>query len=389
MRVVVVGGGIGGLAAGLALRRVGHEVQLLERADELREVGAGLSLWSNAVLALRRLGVEGPVVDGAAPLESFATLDVRGRVLAESALGPLVARAGAPSVCAHRADLQRALADALGRERVRTGAVCVGVEARDDGATVLLAGGEPTSARSIEADVVVGADGIRSAVRAALFGPSEPRYAGYTAWRGVARGFDHPELPRGRGLFCMGRGVQLGLMACGQGRTYWFITANAPQGGSDREAKAAALAAVADWPEVARAAVAATEPGAVFRNDIIDRPPTRDWGRGRVTLLGDAVHATTPNLGQGACQALEDAVVLGHALKGSGDPTAGLRAYEAARRDRTAFVQTTSWRLGRLLQAESRLVCWLRDVSTASFLGKRQGDETLERLLVTELPELG
>lgn len=385
MRVVVVGGGIGGLAAGVALRRVGHEVQVLERADELREVGAGLSLWSNAVLALRRLGVEAPVVAGAAPLEAFATLDARGRLLAETALAQVVARAGAPSVCAHRADLQRALADALGRERVRTGAACAGVEARDDGARVLLAGGE-----ALEADVVVGADGIRSAVRASLLGPAEPRYAGYTAWRGVARGFEHPELPRGRGLFCMGRGVQLGVMGCGQGRTYWFITANAPQGGTDPEggAKAAAQAAVAGFTDVARAAVAATAPDAVFRNDIIDRPPTRDWGRGRVTLLGDAVHATTPNLGQGACQALEDAVVLAHALKRAPDPTAALRAYEAARRDRTAFVQTTSWRLGRLFQAESRLVCWLRDASTASSLGKRQGDATLERLLVTSLPEL-
>lgn len=377
---IVIGGGIGGLAAALGLRRAGFEVTVHERAPELREVGAGLSIWSNALKALRRLGVADAALAAGAVFERMTTLDARGRELSDVRLDDLARRAGEPSLGMHRADLQRLLADALGRDRLRLGSACVAVT---DGGRVELEGG-----RVEQADVVIGADGIRSAARASLLGPAPVREAGYFAWRGVAP-LDRPELA-GRTVFCMGRGAQMGLLPIGGGRVYWFLTKNGPPGGGDGPAGAlaAARAAAAGWPELMRAVLEATPAAAVLRNDIVDRPPAATWGRGRVTLLGDAVHATTPNLGQGACMALEDAVVLADALARAADPVAGLRAYEAARRERTRFVIETSWRFGRLFQAEWWPLVRLRDWSSSTGFGQRQALATVERLLVHDLPAL-
>src|SRR5262249_36837704 len=155
--------------------------------------------------------------------------------------------------------------------------------------------------------------------RAGLVGASEPRHSGYAAWRGVAR-IDLAALAGGRSLFILGRGAQAGLLPCGPGRTYWFLTRNGPAGAPPPAGPhAAALELVRSWPAPFREGVEATEPGALLWNDIVDRPPARTWGRGRVTLVGDAIHPTTPNLGQGACMALEDAVVLAASLRAEPD----------------------------------------------------------------------
>src|SRR5262245_13083304 len=383
MRAVVIGGGIGGLAVAVALRRIGVEVEVHERAPEIREVGAGLSLWSNAVHALRRLGVAEQVLAAAPPFQTAITCDGRGRVVSELSLRPFAAATGEPSVGAHRADLQCALAAALEPGVLRTGRTCVGVEEHPGWAGARFADGS-----LIHGDLVVGADGIHSAVRAGLVGPREPRHSGYAAWRGVAR-IDHPALAGGRTLFLIGRGAQAGLLPCGPGRTYWFLTRNGPAGAlPPADLHAAALEVVRSWPAPFRLAVEATEPGALLWNDIVDRPPARTWGRGRVTLVGDAIHPTTPNLGQGACMALEDAVVLAASLCGEPDVERALRAYENARRARTAFVQDRSWRLGRVFQWENPLLCWIRDRASAGGFGRRQGEEIFRTLLVHRLPEL-
>jgi 2-polyprenyl-6-methoxyphenol hydroxylase-like FAD-dependent oxidoreductase len=134
--------------------------------------------------------------------------------------------------------------------------------------------------------------------------------------------------------------------------------------------------------------VEATEPAALLWNNIVDRPPARDWGCGRVTLLGDAIHPTTPNLGQGACMALEDAVVLAASLRDEPGVERALRGYEDARRARAAFVQEQSWWLGRIFQWEHPLLCWIRDRASASTFGRREAEELFRTLLVHRLPEL-
>jgi 2-polyprenyl-6-methoxyphenol hydroxylase-like FAD-dependent oxidoreductase len=358
-RAVVIGAGIGGLAAGIALRQSGWDAVVCERAPEIREVGAGLTLWTNAVKVLRKLGVGKELGAASHPIDLSELRSWRGRLLVQTRFAEMHARLGAPSVGIHRADLQSLLADALGRDRVRLGADCVGFTQDATGVTARFADGHKE-----RGDVLIGADGIKSAVRQQLLGDKPLRYAGYTAWRGVGL-IDRPEVPLGVTVLAMGRGSQVGMLPIGRGRTYWFATANVPARESDPPGghKTALLDRFRDWYAPFPAAVEATPEEAIIRNDIFDRPPVRKWGDGRVTLLGDAAHPTTPNLGQGACQAIESAWVVAQHLGGAADVPEALRAYEQSRFDRTAFITNRSWKLGKIFAYESRLACGLRDVA--------------------------
>ncbi|MFO0847966.1 MAG: FAD-dependent monooxygenase [Gemmataceae bacterium] len=364
MRVLVIGGGIGGLAAALAVRQAGHTPAVFERAPDLREVGAGITLWTNAVKGLRRLDGWDAVQPHTTPLTRSELRTWDGRVISRADLGPLCDRLGAPTVGIHRADLQRGLAETLGADHLTLGAACVGFDQDAGGVTARFADG-----RTEHGDLLIGADGLKSAVRVQLHGQEKPRYSGYTAWRGVAV-IDRPEVPLGVTLLAMGKGSQFGYLPIGGGRTYWFATANVPEGQLDPpgRTKAELLARFADWYAPVPAVIDATPEPAILRNDIVDRPPVRGWGTGRVTLLGDAAHPTTPNLGQGGCMAIEDAVVLGRHLAAA-DPAAGLRAYEAERYTRTATVTNSSRSLGRLFVLEGRLAFWARDTGLRLFAG--------------------
>jgi 2-polyprenyl-6-methoxyphenol hydroxylase-like FAD-dependent oxidoreductase len=355
-RAVVVGGGIGGLTAGIALRRVGWDVSVYERAAELREVGAGITLWTNAVKVLRALGV-GPAVEAVAhPIARSEVRSWRGRLINTIDFAAMSGRLGVPTVGVHRADLQATLADALGREHLRLGAEFVGYEQDAGGVTARFADGSAE-----RGDVLIGADGLRSAVRRQMLGDGPPRYAGYTAWRGVGM-IDRPEVSLGVTVLAMGRGSQAGLLPIGKGRTYWFATANVPPGGDGPgDHRADLLRRFGDWWPAIPAAVEATPAGAVIRNDIVDRPPVRRWADGRVALLGDAAHPTTPNMGQGACQAIESAAVLARHLTDAADIPAALAAYAESRFARTAMITNRSWTLGKVFALESGWACWLRD----------------------------
>ena len=357
MKALIIGGGIGGLMAAIALRKAGLDVAVFERAPELREVGAGITLWANAARVLRQLGV-GPSVEAVStPLTQAEIRNWRGKLLAADDLGRLGEKLGAPSVGVHRADLQRELAKAAGPEVVRLGRECVGFAADSEGVTARFADGSEE-----RGDLLIGADGLHSRIRSQLLGDEKPRYAGYTAWRGVGL-IDHPAVPLRLTLLAVGRGSQFGILPIGQGRTYWFATMNTPAGGSQppEEQKRFLLERYRDWYAPVPAVIEATDAAAIIRNDVYDRPPVRRWGEGRVTLLGDAAHPTTPNMGQGACQAIEDALVLGRCLAGAADVPAALRSYESQRYERTAFVTNQSWKFGKLLGWENRFACALRD----------------------------
>jgi 2-polyprenyl-6-methoxyphenol hydroxylase-like FAD-dependent oxidoreductase len=372
MKAVIAGGGIGGLAVAVALQREGIEPLVLERATRIEEVGAGLSLWANAMLALRGLGLEARVAEAGSVLTRATTITASGKEIQTIDIGAVSRKAGADSVCAHRAELQAALAEALPPGAVTLGAACQSFKEEADCVIVQLQDG-----RTVCGDILIGADGIHSAVRRQLLGDAAPRYAGYVALRGIAHGSGW--LAAGENLFVQGKGIQVGILPCGQDRTYWFATRNAKAGTTWTKAQLAEL--FRNWPEVVRALVEATEQRAILQSDVIDRPPSEQWGRGRVTLLGDAIHPTTPNLGQGACQALEDAVALAECLRAATPLEERLRAYELRRKRRTAMVTERSWRLGRMLQWENPLAAWLRDAMTRSIFGRRVGVRMFEEML--------
>jgi 2-polyprenyl-6-methoxyphenol hydroxylase-like FAD-dependent oxidoreductase len=361
-KVIVAGAGIGGLTAAIALRRAGFQVTVFERTAELREVGAGLLLAANAQKALAKLGLAEAVSSLGTPASAGEIRSWRGEVLASIPAAELQKKVGAPSAAVHRADLQALLVRGVGEGTLCLGAEVEGFEQDEGGVRVTLAGGSEENA-----DILVGADGLRSKIRACLFGPEKPYYAGYTSWRAVVESRGEL-LPWGRGFESWGRGARFGCAHIGRGRIYWFATANAPEGGKDDPPgssagpKATLLRLFGNWHRPIGDLIEATDEGAILRTDIYDREPLGErWGEGRATLLGDAAHPMTPNLGQGACQAVEDTVVLARCLNEADASADALRCYERLRSDRVAMIVRRSRRIGRVGQLENPPLCRLRD----------------------------
>lgn len=387
MKALIIGGGIGGLSTAIALQKVDIQAFACEKALQITEVGAGLSLWSNAIIAARRLGVESKIVNAGSVIEKTQSAIPSGELLNETDFSAFARKFGAPSVCVHRAELQRILRDtalSLNPQAVQTNRKCISFKEKNGGIQAAFDDGSHE-----EADVLIGADGIHSVVRESLFGVRKPRYAGYFAWRGIADGVSEL-LPEGRALFVVGRGIQAGCFHCGKKRIYWFITCNAPEHSQPSPAgnKHDILRMLDQWRTPVAQIVEATDDHAILRNDIIDSPPRATWGRGRITLLGDAIHATTPNLGQGACQAMEDAVFLAHSLSTISPVENALRQYESLRQERTKFVVDQSWQLGKLLQLSNPLGVWLRDTLSRTKYANAQTVNLFERLLEVQLPNL-
>ncbi len=357
---VVVGGGIAGLAAARALQLAGWSVQVLEGADRLDPVGAGISLWPNAVHALRVLGVLLPVPSTTPGVGGIRT--ARGRWLSRTRPATFPARYGAPLITVHRAQLQQALVASLAPDTVVTDAHVSAVRPRPGHVTLEHTRG------AARADLVVLADGLASRTRPLVTGPRpRARYAGYTAWRGVTRpGIDAPD--PGAATESWGRGQRFGIVPLVDGRTYWFATANAPEGQHAGDGEhAEVLRRFATWHPPIRQLLHATDPAGVLRHDVYDlRPHPTRYVRGRLVLIGDAAHAMTPNLGQGACQALEDAATLGLLLSAGGrlgtDLDTDLARYDALRRPRARSISTRSRQLGRVGQLSGGIATTARDL---------------------------
>ncbi|MBX3268749.1 MAG: FAD-dependent monooxygenase [Sandaracinaceae bacterium] len=359
--LIIVGAGIGGLTLAAALARDGRRVRVLEQADALGEVGAGVGLWTNAARCLSAIGVPPSLWERGSEVRCGEIATASGRVVSRVDVAGITSAFGAGSYVVHRAELHAAIASLVDPATVTLGARVSGLEQDADGVTVRLDGGG-----AVRGALVVGADGLRSAVRAAILGEAAPSYAGETCYRGVCDlGAREPHVLRE----VQGRGLRCAVCSIGPGRIYWWATRPAPEGEPDvPEERKAALAAWFDgfafgFPE----ALEATRPDAILRNDLYDRPPAPSWSAGRVTLLGDAAHPTTPNLGQGACMAIEDAIVLARAL--AAHPTDHARAfaaYERARMPRTSRIVEQSRRVGRIGGWSSAPLVALRSLAFAA-----------------------
>lgn len=360
--VVVVGAGIGGLtfAAALLRKRGKSRITVLERAPELGPAGAGITVQPNAILALRGIGLDRLVEAEGAVVRTSVVLDARGDVLAAMALEPIERAIGAKTVCIHRARLHKILSEAARGADLRLGCEVERLDERSERrpAAVTRAG------ERFEGDLLVGADGLHSRVRAALEGDRAPTYAGYTSWRGICP--NQGRVPVDRATESWGRGERFGVVPIGHDQVYWFCTAEAPPGERDAPGtlREALLRRFRRWHAPIPDLLEATPEPHILRTDISDRPVIERWSRGRVVLLGDAAHPMTPNLGQGGCQAIEDAVVLARAIAGEVSIEAAIIRYERARVRRANEVVEGARKVGRIAQWSSPLACFVRDALT-------------------------
>jgi 2-polyprenyl-6-methoxyphenol hydroxylase-like FAD-dependent oxidoreductase len=348
--IVIAGAGIGGLTLGCALARMGRPFQIFERAPQLRPAGAGIALSQNAFAALAHIGLDSAARAAGQALSEAAICDHTGRPLVQSAMNEVTGG----TVAMARSDLQAVLLEAL-ETPVETGRAVRTYRARPGGVVVELEDGS-----EVKADLLVGADGLHSTVRQVMRGPETLRYAGYTSWRALVDGID---LPQGNKVTeSWGPGQRFGIAPIGRRRVYWFAVADAPAGQSDApDPRPDLLARFEGWHPPIQALISAAAPERILRTDIHDRPPVDFWIEGYVALLGDAAHPMTPNLGQGGCQAIEDAVVLADALARAPDTQSALLSYQQRRLPRANGFVIRSWRFGQLAHLRTRPMRWLRD----------------------------
>lgn len=353
LRVGIVGGGIGGLTAAIALRARGFDVTVLERSASRESEGIALLVWANAVRALKKLGIDLATI--AAPIVHTQIRSDAGDVLCSLPIDDWSASTGARSVAIRRPVLLRALADAVPEGIVETGRAVSRFDRRGDHVTVSLSDGT-----SHDFDVLVGADGLSSVIRTQLLGDNPIRIMDQRLWVGLAR----PRaglLRDGITLATIGRGPRFWIAPLPNGEAFWFATFNRASALSDspREFLRGELA---EWPAPIDEILEATRNEDIIEARSCDRAPSDRWGDGPITLLGDAAHASTPDLGQGACQAIESASVLAECLaRSNSDPVAGLRAYEKLRMDHTATVSRMSWITSQNTTMESAMLCAVRD----------------------------
>jgi 2-polyprenyl-6-methoxyphenol hydroxylase-like FAD-dependent oxidoreductase len=346
MKAIIIGAGVAGLTAAIALERVGIEPAIYERGADVRklQVGGGIHLWHNAMRVYQRLGVAERVAAAGSVLERAEFETWRGQRLATWTVTELQERLGAPTIGVARADLHPALSGAIDDRVLHLGSECVGFAQDATGVTAHLADG-----REVRGDVLIGADGINSAIRAQVLGRTRPRYAGYTVWQAILP-FEHPAAPWRTFRITWGPALRFTFYRVGGERLYWCAVADAPEGERDEPGRVRARLQdrYRGWPEPIAAILEATPEEAISRRDIQDRPPVERWGEGRVTLLGDAAHAMTFNVGQGAGQGIEGALVLARYLHEYVDPAQALRAYEARRLPRTSGMNRVAWTIGNM-----------------------------------------
>jgi 2-polyprenyl-6-methoxyphenol hydroxylase-like FAD-dependent oxidoreductase len=354
-QILVVGAGIAGLATAVALQRIGRPVTVVEEKADT-SAGAGISIWPNALAALDAFGLGDAVRASGGRVTAGAVRWHDGTWLRRPSADRMVRALGEPLVVTRRADLTRVLAGALAPGTVHSGVPAREIATTSGGVRVTLADG---SVR--EGAAVIGADGVGSMVARHLNGPLRHRYAGYTAWRGVATHGLDPELA-GQTL---GAGTEVGHVPLGSDHTYWFATERTAEGGSMPQGELDYLRhKYRDWAVPIPSLLAATAAGDVLRNDVHDREQVRVWSRGPVTLVGDAAHPMRPHLGQGGCQGLEDAAVLGWFVAQSDDLVTAFARFADFRRARVRALVRESKLIGRVVNLRPAFLSGLASRAT-------------------------
>ncbi len=376
VRIAIIGGGIGGLTAALALRQFGFEPEVFEQAPALLDAGAAIAIWPNAMRVLERLGLDEKIRDKSGVIEEIRWLDQNGKLVNKVSFAETRGDTRTPAVALHRADLQATLLQALPQTCVHLGSTLVDQTQQHDRVIANFANGH-----SVASDFLIGADGIHSRVRMQFLDGATPLYRGYAVWRGICPNAP-ASIPSATAIEIHGRGKRFGIGPVGLGRAGWWASANAANTSPKAEERNAdrktwkqgesiasnrphdtqreLLRLFDGWYRPALQLIEATPSSSILKTGAFDRRPNRNWGKARMTLLGDAIHPTTPNLGQGGCMAIEDSLVLARCFEKYGASEEALRRYERLRYKRTAAVTRYSRYYGTVGQWENLWLSGLR-----------------------------
>ncbi|ODL95086.1 FAD-dependent urate hydroxylase HpxO [Acinetobacter pittii] len=313
MNVVIIGAGMGGLTTGIALKKFGHQVRIFEQTEKILPVGAAISLWSNGVKCLNYLGLTDKIAKLGGQMDDLAYVDgLTGDVMTQFSLLPLIEEVGQRPYPVARADLQNMLMDEFGRDQIYLGKKMVSLEDKADYVEVHFADGSST-----QADLLIGADGTHSLTRTYVLGQQvQRRYAGYVNWNGLVE-ISEDLAPAQQWTTYVGEGKRASLMPVADGKFYFFLDVPLPAGLDNNrdEYKKLLKQYFVDWCQPVQQLIERLDPKKTNRVEIHDIEPFTQFYKGRVVILGDAAHSTTPDIGQGGCQAMEDAIYLARSLQ--------------------------------------------------------------------------
>lgn len=333
MKAVIIGAGMGGMSAAIALEQIGVETQVFERVRENKPVGAAISVWSNGVKCLNYLGLADETAALGGIVETMSYLDGHtGATMCRFSMQPLIDDVGQRPYPIARAELQLMLMEHYGMDKIRFGMKMVAVEDRSDAAVATFADGT-----AVSADIVIGADGANSITREYILGgPVSRRYAGYVNVNGLVP-VDDDIGPATEWTTYVADGQRVSVMPVAGDRFYFFFDVVEPPGGECGDIRTMLRERFTGWAPGVQRLIGNLDPTTTNRVEIFDLDPFHEWVKGRVSVLGDAAHNTTPDIGQGGCSAMEDAVALQWAIRDHpGDVPAALQAYQTARSERAA-----------------------------------------------------
>lgn len=377
MKIVISGGGIAGLTAAIALEKTGIKALVYEAAPEIRPVGAGLGLAANAIKAFKKLGIDKAVMAEGRLLDAFSIKDESGNIITRTNSLASSEKYGADNFTIHRADLHRVLLSFLDPAAIQTAKRCVGFEREQDKILLHFSDGSTEPA-----DYLIASDGIQSPIRQKLFPDSKIRYAGYTCWRSV---IENPVPDLQEASETWGTRGRFGIVPLAHNKLYWFACIKAKQ--NDARLKHYTVKDLLGRfgsyhdpiPEILRS----SKNEHLIWNDIADLAPLTQYAFDNILLIGDAAHATTPNMGQGACQAIEDAVILADEIQKANSIPGAFRAFERRRMERTQYVVKQSRLIGNIAQVQNKYIGAIRNILMRSLPAGAQ-EKQLEKLLTVD-----
>ncbi len=359
-RATIIGGGIAGLTAAIALNKIGIETLIYEGTPSIKAIGAGLGLGANAIVGFDRLGIKEEVIARGRIIPLFSILDEKGKIITQADSLKISQKYGVDNFTIHRADLHHLLLSKIDARSIAINKRAIDIQQEKNVSKVFFQDGSVH-----ESDFLIVADGIHSAIRKKLIPNSEPRYAGYTCWRAV---IDNTKLNLNETSESWGHGKRFGIVPLANNKIYWFACTNAAR--EEERFKKFKVSDLQDhfkdFHEPIPTILSETKNEDLIFGDILDLKPIARFAFQNVVLIGDAAHATTPNMGQGACQAIEDGVVLAQELKKEPNIANAFRNFERRRLKRTRYIVNTSARIGKLAQWEGSVA-----VSIRNFLMRR------------------